>query len=413
MKNNAGGSDSSLKVLKHKNRHTVLEYIRTSQSVSVAEIAKATNLSKMTVHNIVDHLVSRALVLLAGKGESTDEGGKKPNLFTFNADNRFIFGVRIGEREIVCALTNLVGEITASHTSVIPAGMTLEAALALIGEAFPILLKRQKITADRCLGAAAGCHGVVNVDTGSCAFAPPLERWGTEAIRDRIQRMLPPHMVVHVDNWMRYHAYGEMKASPEEMSRFFLMGTDYDTISGGLVLEGRPHWGETGLSGEIGHMVVDQTEEVICDCGGVGCFKATSTPMRVEHKAERLRSKWPDSRIFFASEAAKFENIGSAADAGDTLARMLMDESVGHFAVAINNLILACDPGMVVIQGAYTRAGHYFLDQLRQRAASVTMPKLAKAMQIRYSEQSDECSLMGGSYYLADHYFANSVDQMA
>ena len=63
---------------------------RTADVLSVSEISEKINLSKTTVTKMMGDFVARGLIKSAGKGSSTDEGGKKPELFELNADYAYI-----------------------------------------------------------------------------------------------------------------------------------------------------------------------------------------------------------------------------------------------------------------------------------------------------------------------------------
>lgn len=399
---------SSLKTLKYKNRHAVLQYLRRNQHASVAEIAKFTSLSKMTVHNIIEHYLASGLIREAGKGDSTDEGGKKPRLFAFNPEHRYIFSVKIVEQSLSAALTNLNGEISASHTAFHGRDTSLEEILRLIHESFITLTKRRKASPEECLGAVVGSHGIIDVDKGVCVISPHFVSWGNDVpVRDLIGRQLPPGLPVYVDNWMRYHAYGEMKAMKDDSARFFLIGTEYDGLAGGLVADGRLHRGELCLSGEIGHMVVDPDNPTLCACGGQGCLEVAVSPRRLEEKAHSLRAEWPDSVLFNdrPNREVSFDTILRASNKGDALACTLVDQAVKYFAIAINNLVYSCDPGLIIIQGEYAKAGDYFLQRLRDRVNNLTLLRMKKSIRVEYSTLDDDYSIAGAASYLADMYF--------
>lgn len=405
---NTRSGRSSLKTLKYKNRHAVLQYLRRNAHASVAEIAKATSLSKMTVHNIMEHYLTSGLIVEAGKGDSTDEGGKKPKLFAFNPDFKYIFSVRIVEHAISSALTNLNGEISASHTAIHGRDTNLEDILKIIRESFITLTKRRKVTPDQCLGAVVGCHGIIDVDRGVCVMSPHFASWGTDVpMRDLIAEQLPTGVPVFIDNWMRYHAYGEMKARQDGSNRFYLIGTEHDGLAGGLVIDGKLQHGEACLSGEIGHMVVEPGSGEVCACGGRGCFEVMTSPKQLERRAEAGRERYPDSLLFAerSNREVSFDTILRAANAGDELACGIMDDAMKYFSIAISNLVCACAPKLFIIQGEYAKAGEYFLKGLRERANNLILLPMRKSIQVEYSTLDDEYSVIGGACYIADMHF--------
>ena len=72
------------KTLKQINRKVILNILRNSGELSIAELSKEVNLSKPTLMTIMNYYIENKLVVIAGKGNSTEEGGKKPNIFKFN-----------------------------------------------------------------------------------------------------------------------------------------------------------------------------------------------------------------------------------------------------------------------------------------------------------------------------------------
>ena len=73
----------------------VLQLMRTREIASVAEISSCIRLSKTTIKKIIDHLSALNLVVSAGKGLSTGEGGKKPELFRFNRSFGYVISIHV------------------------------------------------------------------------------------------------------------------------------------------------------------------------------------------------------------------------------------------------------------------------------------------------------------------------------
>ena len=104
------------KTLKRNNRKVILEYLRTSGETTVAEISADIGLSKTTVMKILDYYVKKKIVLPAGKGLSTDEGGKKPELFKFNGTYKYVLAIHIFPTEVFAAVTDLTLSIIRSRS---------------------------------------------------------------------------------------------------------------------------------------------------------------------------------------------------------------------------------------------------------------------------------------------------------
>ena len=402
---------NSLKTLKFRNRKLVLQFMRNSGSVSVNEISRATGLSKMTVHKIIDHYLEEAMISHAGKGVSTEEGGKKPNLFAFNADCRYIFAVRLGGDFLSTSIVNLKGETIVERNRVSLAHATFDQVVKMIGDAFIDQVAAKDLPKENCLATVVGCNGVVDAEKGVCLASYQYPDWGVNMpVRECLEALLPDNVPVHVDSWWRHLAHGEVHfGQHSDGKNFFLIGNSGDYLSGGMVMEGQACRGASGFAGEIGHMIVAPESTVQCVCGGYGCLEALVAPGRVVEKAKAQFSAFPNSRIFAGSptgEVAGFRALCEAANQGDELACKLFDEVAFHFSIAINNIVHICDPGRIVFFGDYAKCGDYFMQALKKRAGHLSMNGIDKRTELAISALGDDQGVVGAANHMTDKLFA-------
>lgn len=407
-------SRNSLKSLKFRNRKQVLAFLRNSGTVSVNDIARATGLSKMTVHKIIDYYMQQEMVILAGKGDSTEEGGKKPNLFAFNPNCRYLFAVRLASDKMCTSIVNLKGEKIVGRTWHLLTGMDYAEVMDLIGKSFLDQTGRKSLPAENCLAAMVALNGIVDVENGVCLASYQQPLWGRNLpLRESLSQQLPPHIPIHLDSWWRHLARGEIyNTDAGEHSHFFLLGNTGDNVSGGLVSEGRVCQGATGFAGEVGHMIVDPRSDEVCACGGVGCLEALVAPGRVMAAALKLREAYPISTLFLGDDTdyrLGVQAIARAASRGDALAVRLLDEVAGHFSVAINNIIHVCDPGTIYLYGDYAEAGDFFLDLLRKKVAGMSMHDIDKRTHIERSDIDDDGGMVGAAQFMTDALFAGGL----
>ncbi len=405
---------SSLRTLKLSNQKLVLNYLRNAGTVSVSQIARATELSKMTVHKILDHYLEKNMISPMGKGSSTEEGGKRPNLFAFNVNRCFMFAVRIGADFLYTTIVNLKGETIAPSQKASLDNPSFENVMRRIGEIFNDRMAESGLPRENCIATVVGCYGVVDSDTGVCLTSYQYPAWGDNMpVRDRLAEVLPTDAPVHVDSLWRHMAHAEVYSAQEagrngDRRNFFLIGNSGDFVSGGMIVDGHAFRGASGFAGEVGHMIVDPGSTERCVCGGHGCLEVLVVPGRVMAKAKALFHEYPRSLIFGGSPTGEIESfcvIGGAADEGDELARRLLDEAAGHFAVAINNIVIVCDPGRVVFFGDYARCGEYFINTLRKRTAELTMRGVDKRTSIDVSAIEEFSGLVGAANHMADRLF--------
>lgn len=404
---------NSLNKLKNKNRQDVLDVVRSHGPIPIADIAEHTGLSKVTVNKSLDFYAKEGVIMAIGKGDSTEDGGKRPTLFAFNPNYRTVFCVKIDEVQILAALTNLNGEILASHTIIYDPQTELDDLLLSMQEAFQLLLKRQNGEAPLCVGAAFGWIGIIDPEKGVCFTSPHFAHWGTDIpLLEKLRKLFPEEMAIHVDNWIHLHAYGEVKSMHPRIDKFFIISSEFEGVNGSLVVDGKLYRGVGFLSGEIGHMIVDTTDTAeICLCGGKGCLEASVSPRRILSRLQNDPKRRKGSVVFRKGRKAgvDFANILKAANRGDEVSRAIVDESAGFFAVGINNIMQICDPGLIIIQGEYAAGGDYFKERLLEKVRNMSLPGMKKSIRIEYSTLGDEGAILGGGLYVADQFFENPL----
>ncbi|MCC8179784.1 MAG: ROK family protein [Planctomycetes bacterium] len=403
---------NSLKSLKLKNRQAVLNYMRNVNAVSVNDISRASNLSKMTIHKIIDYYTKKGVISLVGKGTSTEEGGKKPNLFSFNPNCRFIYAVHLYDGGVKITLTNLKGDMIVNQKQLEMRDISFDDVIDMITREFETTLEERNLSIDNCIGVVIAFDGVMNVADGVCLVPHCFESWGRDIpLKAGIRQRLPGQLPIYIDNWFRYQAFGEiLAAEPGNRRRFYMVGSHFDHILGGMVVDNDIYWGNTGLSGEVGHMIVDPNSQYTCRCGGKGCLEAEVAPSRVVEKTKSGRSKYPNSRVFDQGDNISFELITKAADDGDDLGQAIMEETAKHFAVALNNIVQVCDPGIIVMHGDYAGAGEFFAHALQDMFENITMRGVDRRTKIEFSDLDDVWSLMGAAHKTTNDWITNRLD---
>ena len=104
------------------NRSTVLNIIKADGPISRTEIGRLSGLSPATVSEITADLIAEGLIYEKAAGDST--GGRPPILLALNHDAAYVVGLKLAERQISAALTDI--EATILCTLTVPVtGMTV------------------------------------------------------------------------------------------------------------------------------------------------------------------------------------------------------------------------------------------------------------------------------------------------
>lgn len=251
---------------------TTLQTIAGNGTVSRADIARATGLTRATVSSLVTELIGEGLVREVGTG-GAEAGGKPPTLLAIHDSGRQIIALDLSHQPFRAALVGLDGSVnetlTARTTAVGEAA--LEAAADLVGRCLDLA------TAP-ILGVGVGTPGMIDRD-GVISEAAHLEWKDVPLRRYLAERFQVP---VTVGNDAHVAALAQLRAS--DGSDTLLLVAVGEGIGAGLVLDGVLHTGQHLSSGEIGHVVVEPDGEA-CRCGLRGCLETVAAIPSIRRQA--------------------------------------------------------------------------------------------------------------------------------
>lgn len=140
-------------------------------------------------------------------------------------------------------------------------------------------------------------------------------------------------------------------------------------IGGGVVIEGRLLFGIDGTAGEVGHQIIHPYGPP-CGCGSRGCLEAHASGPAIAAagmKAVRQgRTTQIRNLVGGDLNAITPEVIVRAAEAGDPVAREILEEAGFYLGIGVANLITLFSPEVVVIGGGVAKAGEWLLGPIRR-----------------------------------------------
>lgn len=128
-------------------------------------------------------------------------------------------------------------------------------------------------------------------------------------------------------------------------------------IAAGIVLDGRPLRGASGLAGEVGHTIVDP-DGAKCPCGSNGCLETVAAGPAIA-RAARAASTAASSegRPTTLTQNSTAADVFAAAGAGDEVATEITGRVGEHLAHAVRGLVLTLGVQRVVIGGGVAAGG--------------------------------------------------------
>ena len=157
-----------------------------------------------------------------------------------------------------------------------------------------------------------------NYYTGTIDNAANLEWKGIVPIAKLFSEALS--VPVRVTNDANAAAMGEMTYGAARGMKNFIMITLGTGVGSGIVCDGRVVYGSDGFAGELGHVIVDHSENARpCGCGRKGCLETYCSATGVARTARHLlETSTEDSllRKLNADEITSFD-VYQAAEAQD------------------------------------------------------------------------------------------------
>ncbi|HET6440431.1 MAG TPA: ROK family transcriptional regulator [Anaeromyxobacter sp.] len=408
-------SEVSTKGRRHASVRNVLGLTRRQETVSVAELAQATRLSKTTVKKTLDLLASARLVVSAGKGTSTEEGGKPPELYRFNRTYGYVISAHVTPDALIAVTTDLHGDITYYRKTSIGTERELASILARIAADIRSFHALKASTGEKLIAIAVALPGLADSAHGVSIYSPHYPSWGRDVPFAQLLRdQLGPGIDVpaFVENVNRWQALAERdKGVASGVTNFLIVDMLDEGLGAGIVTHGELMHGAQALSGEIGHMTLNPVDGPLCICGSRGCFEAMVSMKRIRQLARSARERGVSSLLFSRAPDDQFalDDLCDLAAARDALCLELLDDVARWFVVGLGNVMMVNDPELVVIQGPVVRTGDLFLGRLREGIRQIGLPDVTKRVRIEYSRLGEERGVLGGAAFALGEFFSRRL----
>jgi predicted NBD/HSP70 family sugar kinase len=361
----------------------LLRLIWEERTISRAELARRTELSRSTVSELVTFLLGTGLVTEAGVGESS--GGRRPINLDFRDEACRIVGLDVGATHLTVVVTDLRGGVleTASHPFDVrhdPDG-TRALAVELIGRC----LASRRAGRAPLLGIGLAVPSPVDPRHPERLSPLVLPAWEGRHGFEVLERTFGAPLFL--DNDANLGALAEQWWGAGRAVRDFTYIKVATGIGSGHVIDGAVRRGATGVAGEIGHVAIDPRGEP-CACGNRGCLVTFVGAAALVRRAEQLLDQFPTSTLQGAQRtgALTIEAIEAAAIDDDPLAVQVVSEAAGHLGIAIASLLNLQNPAAVIIGGGLAQVGHRLLEPLREVVLRRTFVSALAASEIKHSE---------------------------
>lgn len=365
---------------KQHNRDLVLRTIFANESISRAEIARVTHLTRTTVSDIVAGLLAEGLVQEIGFGSSL--GGKNPILLSLVANSRYLIGLNLAQDKFFGAIVNLRGEIIETVELAVQ-NRVGEQVLELVYQVLDELLSKGRRP---IVGIGVGAPGLINTRDGIVLNAVNLG-WQDLPLANLLKARYNLPVVVLNDS--QATAIGEYVYGGEHNPDGNLVVVNVKHgIGAGVIINGNLFQGDGGGAGEIGHVVV-QKDGALCRCGRRGCLETLASAQAVVQRVQSLNLPFSTLQEVIAA----FEN-------GHPQVSAVVLDAGRHLGVSLANVIGALNIQKIVLTGDMTHFGAPWLKAVQQAMQETALARLAKNTQLEIGKLDYRGCILGASALL-------------
>jgi len=335
------GSAASLRVANQR-RVLALLLDRGGSPATQADIARETGLAAGTVSTIVRELAAAGVVTtVAG-------AGRRGTTVQLARGAGLVAGVDFGHSHVAVAIAEMSGEVLAEDRQPLPPGHTHTEGLGRACEMLDHLLAG--IGAERAELRNIGMGLPAPLSDNVVMSSAILPGWVGVNARDEAAKAFGADVLIENDanlGALAEHRHGHGRGHANVVFVKVSSG-----VGSGLILDHKLFRGTSGISGEIGHLTLDD-QGPLCRCGSRGCleaYAATGTALTMMHE------QMPDAGIDEIIEAARHGNVSALRvfeDAGLHL---------GWGLATVTNLL---NPGVILVGGDMSHAGELLLESAR------------------------------------------------
>lgn len=359
-------------LIREQNEALVLQTIIENKGLSRAQIAKETGLNKASVSSITTSLIDSGLVEETGIGQSGKTGGRKPIFVNFCGKAGLVIAFDLGYNYISGAISYLDGTIIRQFRE----GHLLnrENIIDYIEQYSKELLSAAPLTLHDVVGMTLAIHGIV-VDN-HIRFTPSYDLKDFPLKKELEKRFYFP---IYLENEANLSALGEFTFS---QSRDNLISISiHSGIGAGIIQDKRLQTGAYGQAGEIGHTILHPKGKA-CNCGNLGCLEKYASNLVVYQEFSK----------HYNLKHANSDLISQYYLCSDSFTQELINQQIYHQAIGINNLIMLCDPQLVIINSSLYAKIPKLLDKLESEINS----QFAQKVSLTISNLGDTATLYGG-----------------
>lgn len=361
-------------------RGKLFETVGERGSITRAELARVTNLSRSAVSLLVNELLSEGFLNETQEqaGTPVRAVGRPSSRVTLNDNRGYLVGIDFGRLHLRVGLSDGAYRLLASDESDFSVDRPAAEALDEAARRVNAMIRSAGIHRHKVLGVGIGVPGPVDkrmVHAGSI-----LASWvGADVVGGLSKRLDLP---VFMDNDANLGALAEMTLGAGGGADVLLYVLLSVGVGLGIGIDGQVFRGAGGIAGELGHVVIDDMGP-LCRCGNRGCLESK---VSVNTLRDAMRDGHGLISVKDFLKLALDGNVGAQRIVGDAAAQ------VGRL---VGDLCNYFNPDVVLVGGELSAAGDIALNPLRDSLRRYAIARARENVRVQQGALGDLAELYG------------------
>ena len=373
--------------LKARHAMLVLSELRRREPLSRVELSQLVGCDGTTITRAVKSLMSRGLVVGAGKAESAN--GRPRERLVLNPSGGVFIGVALSPSGITGALTDLKGRIIQREQALFPPRPTRALFLETLERVTRGLLDA---AGAKFLGMGISTFGT-SLDGGLrlqvTANFPELRQLDLqEFFRTRFG--LAPEFADMMLCRMQY----ELNRDPALSRGCTMLVSAGRGIGMALALDGKVVLSRGRHGGELGHNICEP-DGLPCQCGRRGCLETRcSTGVLLRQAREAT-----------GDDALSFDRFAADYRRKRAYARSIVAPALRHLSIALANQVNNLSPDQVVLDGELPLLGDAFCRDLEAAVRALLFQAADTSVAFHFRTRREDSDLLGAAFLAIDARF--------
>jgi predicted NBD/HSP70 family sugar kinase len=376
--------------------HRIIQLIWKEKEISRAELSRLSGFSRSTITANVDRLLQDDIVVETPLSGTDALQSKRKNLM-LNRHRGIFIGIELDADSCAVGACDIMGTLLGGLDFPID---YIDGPATILKQICAGIKRLQETLSERStaiLGIGVGLPSPVDFAEGYAVHPAFMPGWHRYPVGRELNKKFS--CPVYVDNEVNTMAFGEAFLSDQYRGSdllFIKLGTG---IGAGLIVQGSIYRGNSGMSGNIGHMRVDG-DTTHCRCGKIGCLEAIAGKQALLDKAERLAQEHSIKILKQAIDengALQMKDLMYALKHHDRRIIQMLEDSAVIIGRMIGSLVIFFDPKAVVLGGSLCEFGPPFIDTIRRTIINEATPWIKSDFDVNVTKFGDSIGTIGSA----------------